>query len=105
MAVGWGWTSGPQPDCGDLTVSWKVRLVPELHVQLSEACRPLSSCTGLGRSCPLGSDKKEFCSLSIDLRLSPREGCSPRCLGQVADFSCGPVTWLEAEDDPCHLAP
>lgn len=64
-----------------------------------------SSCTGLDGRSSLGPDKKEFCSLSINLQLSLCEGCSPRCLGQVVDFSCCPVTWLEAEDDPSHLAP
>lgn len=80
-------------------------LMHDPQAQPLKMCRQPSSCTGLDRRSPLGPDKKEFCFLSIHSWLSPCEGCSLRCLGQVVDFSCCPVTWLEAEDDPCHLAP
>lgn len=81
------------------------RLVSDPRVQPSRTHRWPSSRTALDRRSPLGPDKKEFCFLSIFLQLSPCEGCSRRCLGQVVEFSCCPVTWLEAENDPCHLAP
>lgn len=105
----WAWSGARVMVCSTtvrhLRVSWKVQLASELKVQLSKACRRPSSCIGLDRRRPLGPNKREFCSLRINLQLSPCESCSPRCLGQVADFSCCPVTWLEAEDDLCHLAP
>lgn len=103
-AWGWGGVTACSPTARHQG-SAGATLVSDPRVQPSRTHRRPSSRTGLDRRSPLGPDKKEFCFLSIFLQLSPCEGCSRRCLGQVVEFSCCPVTRLEAENDPCHLAP
>lgn len=77
---GGGRREGHSVTARHLRVSWKTWLVNELQAQPSKASRWLGSCSGLDRRSSLGPDEKEFCSPSIDLQLSPCEGCSPRCL-------------------------
>lgn len=97
--MGWNGVTVCRASVRALRVSCRAQQEHGLQVQ------PLKACTGLDGRSPFKSDKLEFCSLRMNSRLSRVCELFAEVSRPGGDFSCCPVTWLEAEDDPCHLAP